>query len=93
MLDFSNPKTSYIMNKYVSDLIEEKLKSLPFNRSVRAVVVSVGSGVATVKLLDSDQQIPNIKVRDGLSLSPDDNVYLTLINGSLNNMFVDLKIS
>jgi len=90
-LDWGNPKTVDLFLKLVDKYIEKQIKTLKFDRKLPATIVSVGSGVANIKLLGSGTEIPSVKIRDGLSLSPNDEVYITLINGESNNMFIDVK--
>ena len=80
------------LDEYINNKIQNYISKLPFNRMIRATVDSVGSGVADITLLDSSTIIPNVKIRDGLSLSPTDEVFVTVINNNINNMFIDIKI-
>ena len=80
------------LNEYIDNKIQNYIKKLQFNRMIRATVDSVGSGVADITLLDSSTIIPNVKIRDGLSLSPTDEVFVTVINNNINNIFIDIKI-
>lgn len=75
----------------IKEVVRDEMKKLKFNRKVVAKVVSVGVGVANIQLLDSSNTISNVKVRDGLTLDIDDYVYVEAINGSLNNIFIDIK--
>lgn len=88
---FDDPKIAEEFLEIIEDLIDRKIRNLSYDRKIVAQIVSVGSGVASVKLLGGDEIIPNVKVRDGLSLSPNEFVYCTAINGSLNNLFIDVK--
>jgi len=87
---------NYIEHEYfiqeMEKLIKKTVKKMEFDKHVRAVVDSVGSGVADIKLLDSSQVISNVKIRTGLSVSPTDEVIVLAIRGSLNNLLIDDKI-
>ena len=83
----------YLQN-FVKKIIQNEIDNLKFDKKIRATVQSIGSGVATIRLLDSSQDITNVKIRGELigTLVPTDEVYVTLINGNINNMFIDVII-
>ncbi len=95
MKDYLDWKDEDFINQFFVDIIEkivdDRIKKLNFDRKVAATVVSFADGYATIKLNDNLASISNVKVRDGLTLSVDDQVYVTFINGSSSNFFVDLK--
>lgn len=96
MKDYLDWKDEDFINQFFTDIIEkivdDRIKKLNFDRKVAATVVSFASGYATIKLNDNlAVSISNVKVRDGLTLSANDQVYVTFINGSSSNFFVDLK--
>lgn len=86
---FSDPQIARYMAEIIRRMIRNEIQNLPYNRLYPAEVVSVGSGVANIKLLGGDKVIPNVKVRPGLSLSQGQKVYILAINGSLNNIIID----
>ena len=75
----------------IREVVREEVRKLPYARHLPATVVSVGSGVANIKLLDSDNVISNVKVRSGLSLSINDVVYVLFINNTSSNFIIDFK--
>lgn len=79
------------MTEVFRKIVQQELAKAEFDRKLPATIVSVGSGVANIKLNGGDTEISNVKVRDGLTLSPNDEVYVTLIRNSATNMFIDLK--
>lgn len=88
---FEDPKVAEDFLDFLDEYIEKKIKNLSYDRSIVARVVSVGTGLASIRLLDGTEIIPNVKVRDGLSLLAGNFVYVKAINGSLNNLFIDMK--
>jgi hypothetical protein len=72
-------------------LISAKLKVLKFDKHYSAKVIAVYYGTADISLYDSTNIIKNVKVKDGLSLNVGDEIYVLAINGSLNNLIIDIK--
>ena len=90
------PLDSFIAVKDLKSIIEEiidgKLKKARFDRKFPAIVSSTPSGgYCDIQLQGSTNSISNVKIRDGLTIAYSDEVYITAINGSLNNIFIDLK--
>lgn len=90
-LPLDNPQTANILNEIIDKIVENKLKKLGFNKKYPAVVTAVGSGVATIKLMNGNAEISNVKVRNGVLVNVGDEVYVEAINGSLNNIYIDFN--
>lgn len=79
------------MTEVFRKIVQQELAKAEFDRKLPATIVSVGTGVADIKLMGGNTTISNVKVRSGLTLSVGDGVYVTLIGNSATNMFIDLK--
>jgi hypothetical protein len=79
------------LEEIIDYLIEKKIKKLKFDKHYSAKVVAVYYGTADISLYDSTNIIKNVKVKDGLSLNVGDEIYVLAINGSLNNLIIDIK--
>jgi len=90
-ISFENILATQLILEYIDKQIEKKIKALKFDRKIPAKVINVGTGVADIQILGSQQTITNVKIRDGLTLNVNDEVYITCINGSLNNIFIDVR--
>ena len=91
---WGDDKTALLIKNLIEKMIDKKLKNLRYNKMIPAKVINVGSGVADVILYDAVSSTPtltSVKIRDGITLISNDEVYLTAINGSLNNLFIDVK--
>lgn len=69
------------------DVIEDRIirrgKVFPFDRKLNAEVISVGSGVATIKFIGDTDNIPDVLIGDGVpSLSATDIVIVEIANNS-----------
>jgi hypothetical protein len=79
------------LGELIEKLINAKLKILKFDKHYSAKVVTVYSGTADISLYDSTYIIKNVKIKNGLSLNVGDEIYVLAINGSLNNLIIDIK--
>lgn len=89
--DFSDPQVAKMFVDVIKEIVQKEIVNLKFNRMYPATVVGTGSGTADIQLMGSTTTISGVKVRDGLTVINGDEIYVTAINGSLNNMFVDVK--
>lgn len=88
---FDDAQSASDVQKLIEHYIDKKLQTLKFDRHYSAKVVAVYSGTADISLYDSTNVIKGVKVKDGLSLNVGDEIYILAINGSLNNLFIDIK--
>jgi hypothetical protein len=102
--DFKNQRT--FDDRYMTKLIMDELQlyinklitKAQYDKHLQAIVVSIPSpGLADISLLTplsaTPVTIPNVKVRNNVYVDVDDEVYVTAINGSLNNIFIDFNKS
>lgn len=77
---------------WLQDLIEKivikVIIKLKYPRVLPAKVVSVGSGIASVKLAGDDTILADLKNKTHETLSVNDNVYLFLPTGNLTNSWI-----
>ncbi|MSU01928.1 hypothetical protein [Tissierella pigra] len=85
------------MNKYqkaLLDSIDTKLqefgKRLKFDYTVTAKVLSLNESTNTYTVLYNGSEL-QIKAREGLTLEPNDLVYIRVIQGNFSNKFIDCK--
>jgi hypothetical protein len=90
-IPLNDPNFVNFLYQMMEEIADKKVKHLPYDRRVIAKVTTVGSGVASIKFLDSDDVVSNVPVRDGLSLTADDYVEVVFGNNSLVNYFIDRK--
>jgi hypothetical protein len=91
-IPLDNYKSIIDLTVIIDELIDKKLKKLLFDRHYVATVVSTPlNGKADIKLASGSNIITGVKIRNGLSVSNGDTVYLLAINGSLNNLIIDFK--
>ena len=83
--------TATNLSEIIDYLIEKKMKKLKFDKHYSAKVIAVYSGTADISLHDSENIINSVKIKEGLSLSVNDEIYVLAINGSLNNLIIDIK--
>ena len=91
-IPFDSSITIKDLEDIIRDIVKQEIKKIKADRKYRATIVqNNGDGTANIKLQDGTNIISNVKIREGLSLFADDEVYITAINGSLNNIFIDIK--
>jgi len=71
---------------------QRAISKAPYNKCSRATVQFVNGDFANIKFGTSTTTIYNVKIRDGLVLKVDDEVYVLYINGNSNNMIIDSKV-
>ena len=69
-------------------IVQQELSKAQLPKLLPATIVTVGSGVADIKLNGSSTTIPDVMIGTGLTLNPNDQVYVLLIYGSASNMFI-----
>jgi hypothetical protein len=72
----------------ISSLIKKELKNQKYCRLESAKILNVFNGRADIGFADSDTVIQNVKIREGLNVSNNDEVYIMLINNSASNLLV-----
>lgn len=80
------------LNELQDFSISKAVKNANFNKYTRATVQYINGDYANIKIGNSTTTIYNVKIRDGLALKVDDEVYVMYINGNSNNMFIDSKV-
>lgn len=74
--------------KSIDIMIKEKLKNLKFNYYIEGKIVSINSGVYTVKINGEDE---TLSARSGLTLSVGEVVLICVPNGNTSFKFIDMK--
>jgi translation initiation factor IF-1 len=77
--------------KLLDDRIKTQLEKLPYDRTYSAVVVSVGTGKANIRLQGGSNIISNVPNKTGVTLVSGDEVFVEAINNSLNNLVIKYK--
>jgi len=80
------------VNDLVDYSIEAKLNRVARDRQYRGTIESINGNVADVLLLDASTAITDVKIKSGINLFADEDVYVTAINGSLNNMVINTRV-
>jgi hypothetical protein len=77
----------------IKDIVRKEINNAPFNKSIVGKITAVAADglTADVQLLNSLNTITGVKVRSGLTLAAGDFVYVTFLNSSPTNFFIDLK--
>lgn len=88
-LPMDDPKFTNYLLELIEEMIDKKLKKAPFTYSKMAKVINVGTGVADIQILNSTNTITGVKLRKGLTVSVNNIVWVTFINNSNVNFFID----
>lgn len=91
-MNINDPKTASEIDGYIKSVIETKGKKFRFNRQIRGTVKLINGDKCTITLLDSTEEITNVKIRKGLDLKVNDEIFVTVINNSLSNLIIDTKV-
>jgi hypothetical protein len=77
--------------KLIDDRIKLHLEKLPYDRTYSAVVVSVGTGKANIRLQGGSNTISDVPNKTGVTLIVGDEIFVEAINNSLNNLVIKYK--
>ena len=88
-VSFDDPRIIREMKVMMEKIAQDKVDAAKFDRHIPATIVSVGVGVADIKLYGTGTTIPNRPYKSYLTLAPGDEVYVLAINNSLNNTIID----
>jgi sRNA-binding carbon storage regulator CsrA len=91
-MPFDNPQMIKLfwreINKRIRQIIKEECK---YDKSYSAIVITVGTGTANIKLQGGTNTITNVKNKSGETLVIGNEVIVEAINGSLNNLVIKYK--
>lgn len=76
--------------KSIDLMIQEKVKEIKFDYTITAKVLSFNSSNNAYTVLYNGSELP-IKARPGLTLQPDDIVYIRIVQGNFSEKFIDCK--
>lgn len=81
-----------IVLNVMNEMVQSALNKARFNQKKRAVVQSINDD-GTANILINGIVYNNIPVRDGLTLTNNNIVWVELPNGNMDDAYVDYKIS
>lgn len=92
--NFDSFNSAEALQELIDKLIDKKLKHLKFCRVESAKILLVhGNGKADIGFEDgNDTIIQNVKIREGLTVSQNDQVYIMLYNNSASNIEIWTKM-
>lgn len=79
------------VEKIIDYSIDNKLGGAKRDRHVRGLVGEVDGDICDFYLNNSATAIPNVKINVGTTVFEGDIVYALAINGSLNNLIIDIN--
>ncbi len=89
---FEDIKSAEDLESVIEDLVIKLMKKHNKDgRHYSAKIISVSGERANIAMFDSDLIVQNVKVREGLTVSENMEVYILAINGSVNNLLVDFS--
>lgn len=91
---FDDPVVAANFKKYIEKIVDIRVKKYcNFDKTYTATVTAVAgdNSTASIKLMDSDAVIPNVKNKSGESLSIGSQVSVEAINNSLTNIVIKYK--
>lgn len=89
-MDEHNSILQYI--KLFREIAKQEIRDAGFDRSVEALVASTPySGSCDIQLLSEGDIISGVKIRNGLTVTTGDEVYVKFIKNSSSNFFIDEK--
>jgi len=90
-MDFSENLASLRMIEVIEWIVDKKLQEQNYPEFLVGKVSAVNGSLVDVLLPDCTAPIPDLKNKTGLTLNINDEVYILLIKGSLNNAVVLIK--
>lgn len=88
-LPFDDPRFVDMLKELIEEMVDKKIKKAPFNYSKMAKVIATGTGTADIQILNSSNTITGVKLREGLSVSIGDVVWITFRNNSNVSFYID----
>jgi hypothetical protein len=90
-----NPYSSRLFKQAIQSIVREELNNLGYDKKIPGIVVTTpASGLCDIAINSSSLSstpsvISNVRVRNEANISAGDTVYITAINGNMNNTFLD----
>jgi len=89
-ISFDDPRFINWFKDIIHENVQKELKKVKFDNHYPAkIVINNGDGTANIKLMGSENIIPNVKIRQGLSVATGWECYVLAIGNSLNNIIID----
>jgi hypothetical protein len=94
----SDPYIIKLFRDEIKKIVEEELQTIQYDKVTQAVIASTPTktGFADIVLngvvgnLDMTKVIPNVRVRPGLRVKQNNEVYVKVLNSNTNNLCIDL---